>query len=269
VVLNIGPLVDAAKKALVAEGFTLASKVPSINAQFTLFTTSALPKAQRYVRWLDTLANWLPWITLLCFALGVWLAPGRRRGALIGLVLTAVLLALVLIGNQIARHAYANQLAAAGRDVNAGVVVYDSVIRFLLSAIGTALVTVVAIAVWLWLAGPGRVGRGLRQLTGRWFGWTAGALGWTRGRVLGAIDRYHQWIYLILGLAGFLLLLRVPTGTTVAWIAVVALVLTVAEAILDRLPAAGGSAVGRPAVGNGPSDASKPSGVSRPSGAPS
>jgi hypothetical protein len=235
VVLNIGPIVDAAKQALVADGFRLAGSIPSVDAQYTLFQSDQLPRAQRTVRLLNTLANWLPWIIAALFALAVWLAPNRRRAAIAGLVAAAVLLVVTFIGVKVGRHAYADQLTRLGRNRAAGLVIYDSMLRSLLAAAVTALVASVVAIVWVWLAGPGRAGSAVRRATGHGFQRLADGLGWRHGGFAAFVDRYHGWIYAVLGVAGFVILLHSPSLATVAWIVLVALLVTAAVAVLHRL----------------------------------
>lgn len=235
IVLNIGPLIDAAKTALVADGFNLASKIPPVSAQFTLFETDQLPKVQRYVRLLNALANWLPWITLALLALAIWLAPNRRRAAIAGLLTAIVILIVLLIVNQIGRHAYSNQLASQGRNVNAGLAIYDHIIHFLLLGIRTTLFTALAAVIWVWLAGPGRAGTAVRTGVGRGFQWAADKLAWSRSGFVTGLERYWRWIYLALGIGGFILLLRNPSVLNVTWLLLVAIIITAIVAILHRL----------------------------------
>ena len=47
-----------------------------------LFPASTLVRAQTAYRALDAVATWLPWITLLLLAPGVYLARHRRRAVL-------------------------------------------------------------------------------------------------------------------------------------------------------------------------------------------
>src|SRR6185369_4564586 len=62
--INLGPLLEQVKARLVADGFGLASKIPEVSTQFTVFESSKLPKLRSTVRLLNDVATWLPWITL-------------------------------------------------------------------------------------------------------------------------------------------------------------------------------------------------------------
>jgi hypothetical protein len=236
--LNIGPLVDVAKQQLVSDGFNLASKVPSVNVAFTLFQSDQLPKIQRYVRLLNTLATWLPWITLVLFVLAIFLAPSRRRAALIGVAASAILLAVILIANPLLRRAYGQQLSDRGLNQPAGLTVYDAVVHYLIAAATTTLVASLILLIWLWLAGRSRPAREVHRLVDRAGGASARGLGWHRNGLVGVLDTYRGWIFAVLGLAGLVVLLHNPYVVTVVWMTVVALLIAGAFAILHRLPAA-------------------------------
>jgi hypothetical protein len=234
IVLNIGPIVDAAKTALVNDGFALAAKVPSTDVSYTLFQSDQITKAQGYVRLLNRLATWLPWITLLIFALAVWLAPSRRRTAIATLVLTAALLIVELVTNGYIRNAYARALGVRGLDQLAGLSVYNQVIHYLITATVTTLVGTIVIIFWLWLVGPGRAGTALRRLTGAGFRWLAQALGWPRNRFWGGLYAYRAWVFLALGLLALFIVLHNPWVSTVVWLTIGALVIASIFAVVHR-----------------------------------
>jgi hypothetical protein len=235
IVLNVAPIVDAVKNQLVASGFNMVSKVPDVNVSFTLVQAQQLPKIQKYVRLLNAAANWLPWLILVLFAAAIWLAPDRRRAAVVGLIAAIVVLIIVLIANQIIRQKYVDQLHAQGRSVAAGTVIYDDVIHYLLVAVRTALFAFIVTAIWAWLAGPGRAGRAVRGFLGRGTGAAAEGLGWPRTGFLGFVDHYRPWIFGVLGFGAFLILLNWPTAVTVAWLLVVALIISACFSIIHRL----------------------------------
>lgn len=53
VALNLGPLIETVKQRLSAAGFTLAEQIPAVNAQFTIFQSPDLAKAQSAFSLLD------------------------------------------------------------------------------------------------------------------------------------------------------------------------------------------------------------------------
>ncbi len=239
VVLDLAPVITAVKDDLVANGFGIVSKLPTISAQFPLVQSDALPRIQRSVRLLDRLATWLPWLSLLIFGLAVWLAPGHRRAALLGCVLVAIFMIAVLIAYAVARRSYEDQLSAEGLSVPAGTAVYETVLRFLVTAAQTWLVLMLIVIVWLFLAGPGRLARGLRGLVVRGenlAGTGIARTGWHPSSVPRFLRRYGRWCAIGLGVLAAIILLFSPTVAAAIWLSVLAVVLLIAAGILMRIP---------------------------------
>lgn len=263
VVLNLGPMIDQVKADLVASGFNLAAKIPPISATFTIFTVQNLPKIQSYVKLFDKLATWLPIIAIVLFGLGVWAAPGRRRAGLVGMLLVAVVMIFLLVVFKIGRNAYTNSAANRGVDVNAALAVWDTMIRYLLTAVKTVLALSLVGVLWLWLAGPGWVGRNLRGLVGKGEDWAAGSLHRTdlRWEPAGAfLRRYRRWFYIGIAVVGGIIVLFFPTLLTAVLVSVVAILFVLVIGVLTRLPGTGviePAAPGPPSP-NGPAAATKP-----------
>jgi hypothetical protein len=241
VVVDLGPVVSAVKDDLVARGFGIVSKVPNVSVTYPIFQSDQLPRIQRAARLLDRLATWLPWLALLVFFGAVWLAPGHRRAALLGCLIVALFMAAALIAYALARNRYEDQIAARNLNVPAASAAYDTVLRFLVHALQTWLVVALIIAVWLYLAGPGRVGRGVRGLLGRgeqFAGDGIARAGWRPTGAARVLRRYARWLGWALGIAAALVLLFVPTVAAAVWLSVGALVLLIAYGILVRIPEA-------------------------------
>lgn len=244
VVLNLGPMIDQVKQDLVASGFGIAAKIPPISATFTIFTVQNLPKIQGYVKLFDKLATWLPIIAIGLFGLALWAAPGRRRGALVGMLLVAGVMIALLVVLSVARNAYTNQVANRGVDVAAATAVWDAVIRYLVTALKTLLALSLLAALWLWLAGPGWVGRHLRALVGIGEDWAARSLHHTdlRWEPAGVfLRRWRRWFYLGIGLVGGIIVLFFPTLLTAVLVSVVAILFLLVIGVLIRLPEPGGA----------------------------
>ena len=76
--VNVADLVATVKQRLIDSGFTLAEKIPAVNASFTVFESADLPKVQKAFNLLDTLGYWLPFILVALAGLGIYLAPNHR-----------------------------------------------------------------------------------------------------------------------------------------------------------------------------------------------
>jgi hypothetical protein len=185
---------------------------------------------------------WAPLAALILLVLGIWLAPLHRRAALISAILVAGLMIIMLIVLNVVRDAYTNQVANKGLNVPAALNIYDTLLRFLVQAVEAQLLVSTVAAVWLWLAGPGRVGRGLRRLTLRAEQWLADRMIRTTlrfGPVPRFTARYGSWIVIAAGiLAAFGLLLSPTIASALRLSGGVVLVMLVVG-ILARLRQAG------------------------------
>jgi hypothetical protein len=256
VVVNLGPVVDAAKQAMVQRGFTLAEKIPQMSIPYTVAQIDGLPEIQQYVRWLDTSATWLPVLAIVLLALAAWTAPNHRRGLITGLMLSAVLLTVALIANQVVRSRLSDRATQRGLDGAVAIDVYDTVVRYLISALATVLVAALLGVLWLMLAGPSRPATGLRRQVNRGLSAVAGRLGGGPGAArIGAFTRrWHAWIGGLIAVLAFWWLLASPTIATVLWAFGIAAVLAVLLALAQRLsgPAGSSDVAGPPQSGGLP-----------------
>lgn len=239
VILDLGPVIAAVKQDLVDSGFSIAAKIPNVSVQYPLVESDKLPKIQRAAKQLNRLATWLPWIALVVFGLAVWLAPGHRRAALVGCVIVALFMIAVLVAYVIARNRYTDQVAARELNVPAATSIYNTLLRYLVDAARTWLVLMIIIVVWLFLAGPGRIGRGLRSLVGKGQGYAGAGIaraGWHPTAIARFLTRYARWLAWALGIAAAVILLFFPTVPVAIWVSVAAVVLLLAYGILTRVP---------------------------------
>ena len=171
VVLNVGPLLDQVKKRLDDRGITVFDNVET-KAQFVLFDSDQLTKAQSGVRLLKRVTYLLPILALLAFAAAIALSPNRRRTVLRAAVGLAFSMALVLIVFNLARGAYLDAVEKAGRSREANAAAFDQVLEFLRVSLRTTFAVGLAVALGAWVAGPGRLATRIRE----------GILGLVRGK---------------------------------------------------------------------------------------
>jgi hypothetical protein len=171
VVLNVGPLVDEVKKRLDDRGVTVFDSVET-KAEFVLFDSEQLTKAQSGVRLLKRVTYALPILALLAFAAAIALSPNRRRTVLRAALGLAFGMALVLIVFNLARGRYLDAVERAGRSKEANAAAFDQVLEFLRLSLRTIFAVGLAVAVGAWLAGPGRLATRIRE----------GVLGLVRGK---------------------------------------------------------------------------------------
>lgn len=223
VTLSLGPVIDQVKERLVARGITIADSIPALNPQFVVMQSDDLVKAQRAVRLLDRAADVLPLLALAFGVLGVLAAPrGYRRRAttVLGLVVAATMVVLGLAIN-VGRSLY---LGAVPTDVlapPAAEAVFDPVVEPLRWMLRAVLVLGLAVAVAGYLTGSSHSAVALRR-------GVASLVARVRGRTRTPtafevwVGRYRRFLQIGLVVLGALVLVswNYPSGSTVAWIAV-------------------------------------------------
>jgi len=164
-VLDLAPFIDAAKQRLVASGFAAAARIPEIHPTVELFPASYLVQAQTAYRVLDAAATWLPWFTLLILVGGVLLARRRSRAVVaigLGVMGVMVLFAVALL---VARGLLVNSVAEQAAAPAAAI--FDTVVRFLWTALRTLFLVGLIIEVGAFLVGPAHSAVRLRAALSR------------------------------------------------------------------------------------------------------
>jgi hypothetical protein len=158
----------------VASGFSVAARIPEVNASFVLFQSQDITRARRGFNLLNTLGVWLPIIAIMLLVVGVYVAKDHRRalvGAALGVAGSMVVLALALT---VFRSIYLDAVPAAVLPHDAAAVLYDTIVRFLRLGLRTILVLALVVAGGAFLTGQSVTAVRARQgLTGA-IGWVAG-----------------------------------------------------------------------------------------------
>ena len=146
VLLNLAPVIEAVKTRLVAAGLTVAQNIPAVGATIEIARLEGVDRAQQVVRWLDTVATWLPWIGLLFFVGAVALARGHRRRTVMWAALsTAIGLVVLRLALVVLREVYLDRMPTDVMTPQASAYVFDTVTRFLRD--GIRLVFIIALVV--------------------------------------------------------------------------------------------------------------------------
>jgi hypothetical protein len=244
--LNLAPFIQTVKQQLVAQGFTLAERIPQVDKSFVLFQSEDITRAQRAFSLLNTLGVWLPVIAIVLLVLGVYVAKDHRRalvGAALGVAISMVVLAL---GLTVFRSIYLDAVPAAVLPHDAAAVLYDTIVRFLRLGLRTVLVLGLVVATGAFLSGQSVTAVRTRQGLSNAIGWLAGGAeraGFSSGPV-------GSWVYankkaLRIGAVALAALALVfwgrPTGKVVIGLTLALLVVLALIEFLGRRPA-------RPAV---------------------
>ena len=243
VTLNLAPIIDQVKAALVAKGFSLASSIPPINRSFVLMQSSSITKAQTAYHTLDRLGIWLPIVAIVLLVGGVLLARDKRRALLRGSLGLAGSMVVLGLGLALMRTWYVNTTPGNVLSASAAGDVFDTLVRFLRTALRAVGVLALVLAFTAFVSGPSpsalRTRRSFTQGIGSLRG-SAESAGWQTGRV-GTWTYSHRKAlrWTVAGLGGLVLVLwSQPTAWVVLGIAVVVLLLlAVIEFVGRPMPA--------------------------------
>jgi hypothetical protein len=172
--LNLAAFIQTVKARLVDAGFSVAARIPEVNASFVLFQSADVTRARSAFNLLNTLGIWLPILALILLAIGVYVAKDHRRalvGAALGVAVSMVMLAL---GLAVFRSIYLDAVPATVLPHDAAAVLYDTIVRFLRLGLRTILVLALVVAGGAFLTGQSVTAARTRQ-------GLAGAIGWLQG----------------------------------------------------------------------------------------
>ena len=262
ITLNLGPIIAQVKDRLVAQGFGLAANIPEVDRSFVLVQSEAIPRAQGFYSTLNTLGAWLPLIALATLAAGVLLARDRRRALLRGALGVTGAMLVLAVGLIIARSLYVDSTPANILTPEAAGTVFDTLVRFLRTALRALAVLGLVVALAAYLSGPSSSAVRSRDVLTRGIGSLRGGAetaGFQTGRVGTWTYRHRQALRIAAAAAGglFLMFSSRPTGWLVVWTAVVVLLALAVIEFLATPPGEGGE------VPAGPEEVALPTQVQR------
>jgi hypothetical protein len=232
VAVNIAALVGAVKDQLIDQGFAIASRIPEVDATFTIIESKDLANAQGVFSLLDGVATWLPVVALLMIAAAVMIARNRRRALLAaGLALAAAMLLLGAALN-LARPIYLDAVPADSIPHDAAGVVYDTLVGFIRLALRAVLVIALAVAIAAWMWAPSGSGATARRGVARGVSaLRSGRLraGWQTGSLGVALARHRRAVRVgVIGATALVYVLRDhPTGGFALGLIITAVVLLI------------------------------------------
>jgi hypothetical protein len=241
VTLNLAVLIDSVKARLVDSGFTLAERIPEVTAEFVLFESADIARAQNGFRLLDAVARALPVLAVILLATALVVARRRRRTLIIAsLVIAGSMLVLGLVLNGF-RIVYLDAISARQLSPGAAGAVYDQLVGFIRLNLRAIIVLALAVVAAAWVTGPAPGAVRVRQGTTKALDairHRRDRVGLNTGPVGEFLGRYRTPIRALV--AGVVVLVYVladhPTGAwTLVLLAIGALVLLVVE-LLARPP---------------------------------
>jgi hypothetical protein len=176
VTVNLAAFIQTVKQRLVDAGFTVAARIPEVDASFVLFQSRDVTRARAGFNLLNTLGTWLPILTLVLLVLGVYVARDHRRalvGAGLGVAISMVVLAL---GLAVFRALYLDAVPGEVLPHDAAAVLYDTIVRFLRLGLRTVLVLALVVAAGAFLTGRSATAVRTRQGVARAISWLQGGV---------------------------------------------------------------------------------------------
>jgi hypothetical protein len=150
--VNLAAVIDTIKTELVNSGFSLASNIPEVNAQFTIFESADLAKGQRAYRLLNKGAFVLPVVVLLLLAIAIYISRSRRKALLWSAVAIGIGMVVLGLSLNIFRTIYLNALPSTV-SAPAATSIYDALVNFIRLNLRAVLVVALAVGVGAWVTG--------------------------------------------------------------------------------------------------------------------
>ena len=241
--INLATLIDTVKQRLVDRGFTLAERLPPVNAQFTIFQSDDITTAQTAFRILNAINTWLPILALLCLIGAVAVGRSRRKTLIAAALALAFSMIALGAGLNLSREIYLNAVPTDQLPSDAAAAIYDTLVYFIRLNLRAVLVVALAVAFIAWITGSEGSPAALRRGTSRAVGAVrqgGGRIGIDTGSFGIALHTYKTPIRVgVLGAALLLYVLRDhPTGGFALVVLAVAAVILLLVELLSRPPEA-------------------------------
>jgi hypothetical protein len=189
--IQLGPIIDAVKTALVQQGIGLANQIPAVDRTIVIAQSDALANVQLAYAFAVTAGSWLPWIAILLLAAGVLVARRRSVALIWAAIALALSMALALAGLAFASVALISALSPGVLPSGVTALLYETVAADMRATAVAVLVLAVVVAMVAWLAGPFTIPQRFRRLAAETAG-TARTAAEHRGITTG---RVGTWVY--------------------------------------------------------------------------
>ena len=238
--LNLGVVIDRVKERLLDAGFTLASRIPQVSAEVTLFQSDELARAQTAFRLLDAAARALPVIALVLLGVAVAVSVRRRRTLTIGALVIAASMLVLGAALNFFRIVYLDAVPSDRLPADAAAVIFDQIVQFIRLNLRALLVISLAVAFVAWVSGPEQAPAAVRRGTTRALDAVRhrrDSAGFGTGPVGDFLYTYRTPLRIVV-LGGAVLVYALADHPTGAWtlvvVAVAALILLVVELLSGR-----------------------------------
>ena len=160
--IQLGPIIEAVKSALLDQGIDLANQIPAVDRTIVIAQSDALASVQLAYGAAVTLGSWLPWIAILLLAAGVLVARRRPIALIWAAISLALSMGLALAGFVVGSLALVSALSPGSLPAGVTSLLYETVAGDMRATAVAVLVLAIVVALVGWLAGPFAVPRRLR-----------------------------------------------------------------------------------------------------------
>ncbi|MET4636823.1 hypothetical protein [Mycetocola sp. 2940] len=189
--IQLGPIIDAVKSALIDRGIGLANQIPEVDRTIVIAQSDALATARLAYGLAVTAGAWLPWIAILLLALGVLVARRRPIALIWAAIALALSMAVTLAALAAGSIAVISALSPSVLPAGVAGLLYETVAGDIRNTAIAVLVLALVVALVGWLAGPFEIPRRLRGMASE----TAGAIRGAAERRGITTGRFGVWIY--------------------------------------------------------------------------
>ncbi|PZU39304.1 MAG: hypothetical protein DI573_07450 [Microbacterium sp.] len=237
--IQLAPIIDAVKDALVAQGIGLAASIPTIDRTIAIAQSDALPSVQLGYGLTLAAGLWLPWIAIGLLAAGVLVARRRSVALVAASVALALSMVIVVAGFAIGRIVFIATVTPDPLPARAAEVLFATFTGAMRDTAVAVLVLAIVVALVGWFTGPFRVPRRLRGLVHSGAGSLRDVLerrGLRTGRV--GVWLYRQRVLMRAAVAviaaAVVLFVRPLTPGLVIWTLVIAALVVLVLEVIER-----------------------------------
>src|SRR3954454_16760300 len=144
--VQLGPIVEDVKAALLARGISVASRIPAIDKTIPIAQSDQLPTVQAGYKAIVALGSWLVWLVVLLLAAGVLVARRRSLALVWSAVGLGLSMLLLLVGLRVARAVLLTSVPPAIVPANITTLLYDTVTAAMKDTAVAGLVLGLAVA---------------------------------------------------------------------------------------------------------------------------
>ena len=158
--IQLGPIVEDVKAALLARDLSIASRIPPVDRTIPIAQSDQIPTVQTAYRIVIAVGSWLPWVALIFLTAGVLVARRRSVALVCAALGVGLSMLLLLLGLTIGRGLLLTAVPTAEVPGGITTLFYDTATAAMHDTAVIGVVLAVAIAVVAWFAGPFRAPEG-------------------------------------------------------------------------------------------------------------